>query len=81
MAIEQECRSLYNLWGLAMSDKEIVIEAIRQLPELVTFDEIAEAIAIFVAIKRGERDVDAGRIVRHDDVKKRLNGRFQLATG
>ena len=37
-----------------MSNKEIVIEAIRQLPELVSFEEIAEEIAILAAIQRGE---------------------------
>ena len=55
-----------------MSNKEIVIEAIRQLPEQVSFEEIAEEIAILAAIQKGERDADAGRTVSHDDVKKRL---------
>jgi predicted transcriptional regulator len=55
-----------------MSNKEIVIEAIRQLPELVSFEEIAEEIAILAAIQKGERDADAGRTVSHEDVKKRL---------
>ena len=55
-----------------MSNKEIVIEAIRQLPVLVSFEEIAEEIAILAAIQKGERDADAGRTVSHDDVKKRL---------
>ena len=55
-----------------MSNKEIVIEAIRQLPELVSFEEIAEEIAILAAIQKGELDADAGRTVPHDEVKKRL---------
>ena len=55
-----------------MSNKEIVIEAIRQLPEQVTFEEIAEEVAILAAIRRGEEDADAGRTIPHDEVKKRL---------
>jgi predicted transcriptional regulator len=55
-----------------MSNKEIVIEAIRQLPEQVSFEEIAEEIAVLAAIQKGERDADAGRTIPHDDVKKRL---------
>jgi predicted transcriptional regulator len=55
-----------------MSNKEIVIEAIRQLPELVSIEEIAEEVAILAAIQKGERDADAGRFVGHDDLKKRL---------
>jgi predicted transcriptional regulator len=53
-----------------MSSKEIVIEAIRQLPEHVTFEEIAEEVAILAAIRKGEEDADAGRTIPHDHVKK-----------
>ena len=55
-----------------MSNKEIVIEAIRQLPEQVTFEEIAEEVAILAAIQKGEADADAGRTIPHEEVKKRL---------
>jgi predicted transcriptional regulator len=64
-----------------MSDKEIAIAAIRQLPASVCFEEIAEEIAILAAIQRGIRDVDAGRIVPHGEVKKRLHERARPATG
>ncbi len=55
-----------------MSNKDLVIEAIRQLPEIVSLEEIAEEIAILAAIEEGTRDVDAGRTVPHEEVKKRL---------
>lgn len=55
-----------------MSDKEMVIEAVRQLSEHVSIEEIVEEIAILAAIQKGERDANAGRVVSHDDVKKRL---------
>jgi predicted transcriptional regulator len=55
-----------------MSNKEIAIEAIRQLPDDATIEEIAEEIAVLVGIFRGLEDVEAGRTVPHDEVKKRL---------
>ena len=55
-----------------MSNKEIVIEAIRQLPEQASFEEIAEEVAILAGIRRGQEDVEAGRTIPHDEVKKRL---------
>jgi predicted transcriptional regulator len=55
-----------------MSNKEIIIKAIRQLPEQVTFEEIAEEVAILAAIQRGEEDADAGRTIPHEEGKKRL---------
>ena len=43
-----------------MSNKEIVIEAIRQLPEQVSFEEIAEEVAILAALRlSGTRGADA----------------------
>ena len=51
-----------------MSNKEIAIEAIRQLPEHVTIEEIA----LLAGIQRGLEDIKAGRNVPHDEVKKRL---------
>ena len=55
-----------------MSEKAIVLETIRNLPEDSTVEEIVESIAIAVAIRRGEAAADAGRVVPHDEVKKRL---------
>jgi predicted transcriptional regulator len=56
-----------------MSNKEIVIETIRQLPEHVTIEEIAQEIALLAGIRRGLDDIDAGRTTPHDEVKKRLH--------
>ena len=55
-----------------MSNKEIVIEAIRKLPEELSLEEIAEEVAVLAAIRRGEDDADAGRTIPHDEVKKRF---------
>jgi predicted transcriptional regulator len=56
----------------SMSDKEAVIEAVRQMPDGASIDEIAEQVAILAAIRRGEEAADAGRVITHDEVKKRL---------
>jgi predicted transcriptional regulator len=55
-----------------MSDKEIVIGAVRQLPEYVSIEQIFDEIAMLAAIHKGERDAAAGRVVSHEEVKKRL---------
>jgi predicted transcriptional regulator len=55
-----------------MSNKEAVIEAVRGLPEESTLDEILEQIAILAAIRRGEEDSAAGRVIPHDELKKRV---------
>ncbi len=55
-----------------MSDKEVVIEAIRRLPEDASLEEIAEEVRVLTAIRRGERDADAGRTIPHEEVKRRF---------
>lgn len=55
-----------------MSNKEIVLEAVRELPDEATFPEILEQIAILAAIQEGEADADAGRVISHDEMKKRI---------
>jgi predicted transcriptional regulator len=54
-----------------MSDKEAVLEAVRQLSDAATIDEIIEQIAILAAIRGGERAADAGQIISHEEMKQR----------
>ncbi len=55
-----------------MSNKEIMIEAIRKLPDDSSIDEIVEEVVVLAAIRRGEEEADAGRTISHDEVKKRI---------
>ncbi len=55
-----------------MSDKTIALETVRNMSEEATLEEIAESLAIAAALKRGEEAADAGRLIPHDEVKKRI---------
>ncbi|MSR64356.1 MAG: hypothetical protein EXS18_01070 [Verrucomicrobiae bacterium] len=55
-----------------MSNKEVVIEAVRKLPEDATLQQISEEIAILAAIRKGEEAADEGRVIPHEEVKKKL---------
>jgi predicted transcriptional regulator len=55
-----------------MSNKEVVIEAIRKLPEEATFQEIGDEIAMLAAIRRGEEAAHEGRVVPHEEVKRKV---------
>ena len=59
-----------------MSNKELVIEVIRELQEEATIDDIAEHVALLAAIRRGENAADAGRVVSHDEVKRQAASWF-----
>jgi len=55
-----------------MSDKEAVIEAVRQLPDTISVEEISEHISIWAAIRKGEEAADAGRVTPHEEVKRKF---------
>ena len=55
-----------------MSDKQVVMEAIGSLPEEATLHEILEEVALLTALRRGEEDANAGRVLTHQEVKRRV---------
>ncbi len=55
-----------------MSAKEAVLQAIHRLPDDADYGAIAEEIAFLAALEQGDRDVQAGRVVSNEDVRKKL---------
>ncbi len=55
-----------------MSAKELVLKTIRKMPAKATMDEIVEELAILAAIQRGEEAAEEGRVISHDEMKKRV---------
>lgn len=52
-----------------MTAKELVIHALKKLPEETSIEEILEEIEILAAIQQGEDAANAGRVVPHEEVK------------
>ena len=55
-----------------MSDKDVVLETLRQMPEAATLEQISEEIAILAALRKGEVAADAGRVTPHEEVRQKL---------
>ena len=55
-----------------MSQKEIVLEAIQELPDNVSIDQIADRVEFMAAIQKGIADIDRGDTVPHEEIKKQL---------
>lgn len=56
----------------SMSAKESVLQAIHRLPDDVDYRAIAEEIAFLAALEQGDQDIQAGRVVSNEDVRKKL---------
>jgi len=53
-----------------VSQKEIVLGAISELPDEVSFQEIAEKIEFLAAIQKGLDQLDRGEGIPHEEVKR-----------
>jgi predicted transcriptional regulator len=56
----------------AMSDKELELESIRQLPADAKLDTIAERVEFLAAVRKGFDQIDRGETVPHEEVKRQL---------
>jgi predicted transcriptional regulator len=52
--------------------KQAAHELLDSFPESVTWDEVACRMEVRASIERGFRDVEAGRVFSHDEVKERF---------
>jgi len=55
-----------------MTEKEIVLETIRSLPDDCSLEEIAERIEFMAAVQKGLDQLDRGEGIPHDEVKRQL---------
>ena len=55
-----------------MTQKEMVLDAIRELPEDVSVRDIADRLEFLAAIQTGLDQLDRGEGIPHSEIKKQL---------
>ena len=53
-----------------MSDKQLVLDALQQMPDSVSLEEIQDELELLAAIQRGHAEADAGNVIDHETVMK-----------
>lgn len=56
----------------AMTQKELVIDAINELPDDASLDQIADRVEFLAAIQKGFDQLDRGEGIPHEDIKRQL---------
>ncbi len=56
-----------------MNTKELVLEAIKDLPENAPIEDAMERLLLLAKIERGIQQADAGETISHNEVKQRLS--------
>ena len=59
-----------------MTDKQIALEALEQLPGTVSFQQIKEELEIIVGLNRGLEASEAGQVKTSEEVKEMLGSWF-----
>jgi len=54
------------------TDKQLVRYALERMPENATMAEIIERLTILAKIYEGVRDIEEGRLISHEELKRRL---------
>jgi len=55
-----------------MTQKELVLDAISELPDEASLDDIAERVEFLAAIQKGLDQVDRGEGIPHEEIKRQL---------
>ena len=55
-----------------MSQKELVLEAIQELPDDSSIDQIADRVEFLAALQKGINDLDRGETIPHETIKKQM---------
>lgn len=60
-----------SLTTLPVSDKQLVLDQINRFSDEATIFEISEEISILAALRRADEDIEAGRVIPHEEVVRK----------
>jgi len=55
-----------------MTIKQKVCEVISRMPEESTFEDIQYHLYVLQCIEQGEKDIEDGKVLTHDEVERKL---------
>ena len=55
-----------------MTEKERILKIVEQMPDTATVEDVMDELYFKEVVNRGLADLTAGRLINHDDAKKRL---------
>ena len=57
---------------MATSVKDRILETLAQLPPSATVEDAMERLYFLAKVERGTEDLEAGRVVSHEEIKPRF---------
>ena len=55
-----------------MTPKQKALQSLAALPEDASYEELKEELRVLAALQEAEQDISEGRVVSHEEAKRRL---------
>ena len=68
----RSCLEAVKLHVSRMTQKELVLDAISELPDDASLDQIADRVDFLAAIQKGFDQLDRGEGIPHEEMKRQL---------
>lgn len=52
--------------------KDLVMEVASKMPDNATMDDILDAVVVRLNIKKGLKDIEEGKVIKHEDLLKEV---------
>jgi len=59
--------------ALAKTEKEVIVNAVQNLPDDTSFEEALEFLYLLSKVERGLQQADKGQTISHEEAIKRLD--------
>lgn len=64
-----------------MSDRDLVLEAVKEMPEQASFTQIVDELALLASVKKGMSQIERGEGLPHEQVVQRFNSWITKSSG
>ena len=66
---------------MGMTDKQIALSTVRDSPDDASIEQINEELQMLAAVRRGQEDVNAGKVKPHEEVERLVSQWTSTSSG
>ena len=64
-----------------MTDRELILDAVREMPETASLNEILDELRLLQSVAQGLEDTKRGKVTPHEEVAKKLGTWITKSSG
>lgn len=64
-----------------MTDRQLILDAVRKMPETASLAEILDELRLLHSVAQGMVDTEQGKVTPHEDVPKQMSAWITKSSG